>query len=123
MQITFTQVLAQVTTLVAVLFFIAVAAERLVEIFQPLIKAIKSDPIRTMVNILAGAAAGTLATWGMALKIQDYLTFIPGAIPAYANYIILGVAAGAGGSAFWHAVLGYIGQIKLPTVPPTLPTT
>jgi hypothetical protein len=122
MQITFTEILGQVTALAAILLIIALAAERWVEFWQPLIKKITSDPIRTMVNILAGAAAGVLVAWGANLRLQDYLTFIPSAIPAYMSYILLGCAAGAGGSAFWHAVLGYLGQIQLPTIP-TKPTT
>jgi hypothetical protein len=117
--LTFSQLAAQATQLVLILITLAVFIESIVEAFQPFITKIVDISLRTAVNILAASIVGTLAAWGMGLQLKDYLTFIPPVIPAYASYVLLGVAAGAGGSRFWHAVLGFLAQFKFPVVPVT----
>ena len=114
-------ILSQVATLITVFMLVAVFVELILEALQPLITRIKDDAIRTTVNLLAGAILGTLTAWGMRLSINDYLTILPVAIPIYMSYLLIGCAAGAGGSRFWHAVLGFLQNLKLPTMPPTTP--
>jgi hypothetical protein len=55
--------------------------------------------------------------------VESYLTFLPVTVPAVASYILIGCAAGAGGSRFWHAVLGFLSNLHLPAMPTTTTTT
>jgi uncharacterized protein YacL len=111
----------QITALILILITVAVFVEAILEAFQPVIVKIKDDAIRTTVNLLVGAVVGILAAWGMGLQLQNYLTILPLVLPPFVSYILIGCAAGAGGSRFWHAVLGFLSNLQLPTVPPVPP--
>jgi hypothetical protein len=116
-------IFAQLTALVIVLITVAVFVEAILESLAPLMAQIQDVSIRTTANLLAGAVLGVLTAWGMGLRIEAYITALPLTIPAVASYILIGCAAGAGGSRFWHAVLGFLENFKLPVVPidPALP--
>ena len=110
-------IFGQITALVAVLILVAVFVEAILEAFAPLMEYIKNIPVKTSVNLILGALLGCVAAWGMGLHVENYLTFLPVTVPAVASYLLIGCAAGAGGSRFWHAVMGFLVQLKLPTLP------
>jgi hypothetical protein len=115
-------IVGQVTALVTVLLMVAVFVEAILEAFAPLLEYIKDVPIKTTVNLVLGAALGFATAAAMGLRVEGYLTFIPVTVPAVASYVLIGCAAGAGGSRFWHAVLGFLSNIHLPTLPTTTTT-
>jgi hypothetical protein len=113
----------QVTAFVTVLIMVAVFVEAILEAFAPLLEYIKNIPIKTTVNLVLGAILGVATAWGMGLRVEAYLTFLPLVVPAVASYILIGCAAGAGGSRFWHAVLGFLSNLHFPALPTTTTTT
>jgi hypothetical protein len=116
-------IFGQVSALVAVLIMVAVFVEAILEAFAPLLEYIKDIPAKTSINLVLGALLGMVTAWGMGLRVESYLTFLPVTVPAVASYILIGCAAGAGGSRFWHAVLGFLSNLHLPAMPTTTTTT
>ena len=116
-------IFGQVSALVTVLLMVAVFVEAILEAVAPILGKIQDIPIKTTVNLVLGAILGFGTAALMGLRIENYLTFLPVAIPAVASYILIGCAAGAGGSRFWHAVLGFLENLHLPVLPTTTTTT
>ncbi len=110
-------ILAQVTLFVTILGIIAVFIEAVLEGLSPLLVKVKDVPIRTTIFTVAGAILGFLAAWGLELRVEDYFNFLPMAVNPWVSYVLIGCAAGAPGSRFWHAVLGFLQSLKLPKLP------
>ena len=107
-------VFEQVRILIVLLIVIAGLTEAFLEFIAPGMKWIKNLPVKTSVNLVLGALVGVLIAWLMKIRIENYLSFLPVIMPEVASYVIIGIAAGAGGSRFWHSVLNFI--IKLTAV-------
>lgn len=107
--------LEQLSTIVALVVALSVAAERLVEIIKNSIGFLRdknSDPqkegYRKVALLVLAVAAGLVTAWLAKPAIEG---IVPGAWSSSRGIIALGLLA-SGGSGFWNSVATYVLNLK-----------